>query len=89
MQNQSLREALAQLDHEIKKIETLDEQGQALLADLAADIQDLLERSETGSQADAPVATRLEKTIEHFELSHPELTATLSDLSAILSNAGI
>ena len=89
MQNELLREALEQLDNEIKKVETLDEQGQALLADLAADIQELLDRSGAAPKPDAPVTERLEKTIEHFQTSHPELTATLSHLSVVLSNAGI
>jgi hypothetical protein len=31
----------------------------------------------------------MEDSIDHFEVTHPDLTAALSNLSAILSNAGI
>jgi hypothetical protein len=32
---------------------------------------------------------RLQAYIDHFEVTHPELTAALSSLSNILNNAGI
>jgi hypothetical protein len=89
MQNQSLREILEQMDHEIQKTETLDEQGREMLTHLAADIQELLERSEETQESDSPLTERLAQAIEHFEISHPTLTKQLSQLSAVLSNAGI
>lgn len=89
MQNQSLREMLEQIDHEIHKTETLDEQGREMLTHLAADIQELLERSGASQESDSPLTKRLTQAIEHFEMSHPALTHQLSQLSAVLSNAGI
>jgi hypothetical protein len=89
MQNQSLREMLEQIDHEIHQTETLDEQGREMLTHLAADIQELLERSGASQESDSPLAKRLAQAIEHFEISHPALTHQLSQLSAVLSNAGI
>ncbi len=89
MQNQSLREMLEQIDHEIHKTETLDDRGREMLTHLAADIQELLERSGASQESDSPLAKRLAQAIEHFEVSHPTLTKQLSQLSAVLSNAGI
>ena len=78
---------LEQLHKEIEGIENVDEKGRELLRELSADIRALLERVE-GRQP-ASVTERVEQAIEHFEVSHPDLTAALANLSAILSNAGI
>ncbi|MCA1900008.1 MAG: DUF4404 family protein [Chloroflexi bacterium] len=83
--NQELNQLLEKLKEEIENIRPEDEKGQALLRELSADIRDLLERAE----AKQPMLSRIQASIEHFEVSHPSLTAALSSLSAILSNAGI
>lgn len=89
MQNNSLKTLLRQLDLEIKKTETLDEQGIELLDQLAGDIQDLLDKNKPPLDDESQFAARLAQAIEHFESSHPTLTSQLSQLSMILSNAGI
>ncbi len=87
-QNQKLDELLEQLHQEIEGIHSVDEKGQELLRELSLDIRDLLER--TGEKKPAPsVLARLERSVEYFEVTHPDLTAALANLSAILSNAGI
>lgn len=83
--NQELDQLLEKLKSEIEGIQPDDEKGQALLRELSADIRDLLERAE----AKQSMLQRFQAYIDHFEITHPELTAALSSLSNILSNAGI
>jgi len=83
--NQELNQLLEKLKEEIESIQPEDEKGQTLLRELSADIRCLLEKAE----AKQPMLARIQASIEHFEISHPKLTAALSSLSAILSNAGI
>jgi hypothetical protein len=88
MNNQEIDELLEKLNKEIEGIQPDDEKGQELLRELSADIRELLERAESKQPAPS-MMQRLEATIDHFEVSHPDLTAALSSASAILSNAGI
>jgi prefoldin subunit 5 len=83
--NQELDQLLEKLKSEIEGIQPNDEKGQELLRELSSDIRDLLEQAE----AKQPMMQRLQASIDHFEVTHPELTAALSSLSNILSNAGI
>jgi prefoldin subunit 5 len=85
MNSQEINQLLEKLKSEIEGIQPDDEKGQALLRELSADIRDLLEQAE----AKQPMMQRFQAYIDHFEVTHPELTAALSSLSNILSNAGI
>jgi hypothetical protein len=88
MNNQELDDLLAKLHKEIEGIQSVDEKGQDLLRDLSSDIRELLERTE-GKKAAPSMLERMETSIDHFEVTHPELTSALSSLFTILSNAGI
>ena len=88
MPNQEIDKLLEQLSKEIEGIQPDDEKGQALLRELSADIRELLERAESKQPAPS-MMDRLETSIEHFEVKYPDLTAALSSLFSILSNAGI
>ncbi len=88
MDDQKLNQLLEQLHKEIEGIESVDEKEQELLRDLSTDITELLERAEAKKPVSS-VLQRIERSIEYFEVTHPDLTAALSNLSAILSNAGI
>lgn len=88
MNKQELDELLEKLHNEIEGIQSLDEKGQELLRDLSADIQELLGRTEEKKAAPS-MMERMETSIDYFEVTHPELTAALSSLFTILSNAGI
>ena len=88
MDSQEIDKLLEQLNKEIEGIQPDDEKGQELLRELSADIRELLERAES-KQPVPSMMDRLEASIEHFEVRYPDLTAALSNLSAILSNAGI
>lgn len=84
MNNQELEKLLEKLHAEVDKIESVDENSLKLLRDLEKDIDDLLDRSDTSS-----IVERLSDAIKEFEVSHPTLTSMLSEISNILSNAGI
>jgi cell division septum initiation protein DivIVA len=88
MNNQEIDKLLEQLKSEIEGIQPDDEKGQELLRELSVDIRELLERAESKQPA-ASMMQRLETSIDHFEVTHPELTAALSSLLSTLSNAGI
>jgi len=90
MDDQELRSLLEQLHKEIESSATVDEKEQELLQHLAADIRDLLARSEGEESPPEPsVVKRLEEAVDQYEITHPDLTMLLSKLLAILSNAGI
>jgi len=90
MDNKIDRELLQQLRDEIKNTQTVDEKGRDLLRDLDGDIHALLERSEEHPDEEHPfVIQNLERTLTHFEVTHPELTVLVSKLLDTLSNAGI
>ena len=88
MSEKKLTELLEELHTELDNTEAVDEKGQDLLRALNADIQELLERSEAGRTADS-LLERLQDTIDHFEVTHPAFTATLSNIMTVLNNAGI
>ncbi len=90
MQDQELRRLLEKLQDEIEGTETIDEKGLALLRELDADIQAVLARAQGApAQPEQPLLQRLQAAIDHLEITHPALTRALSDMLAILSNAGI
>ena len=88
MPNQEIDKLLEQLNKEIEGIQPDDAKGQELLRELSTDIRELLERAESKQPATS-MMDRIETSIDHFEVTHPELTAALSSLFSILSNAGI
>ena len=86
MTDQKLRNLLEQLHDELARTDTVDEKGRDMLSHVSADIQKLLEPSETASPS---TLERLQEAIDHFEVDHPAITAALSQLLNALSNAGI
>ena len=91
MNDDELRTLLEELHRKIESTDEVDEKGRELLNHLSMDIQNLLDRTEHEeklSQRPGEV-DRLEESIRHFEVTHPGLTAALSQLLNILNNAGI
>lgn len=88
MAEKNLTELLEQLHTELARTRDVDEKGRELLRDLNADIESLLERSES-AESDDSLLERLQDTIDHFEATHPTLTSALSHLLTALNNAGI
>jgi hypothetical protein len=90
MDNPELCELLEQLQREIEETETVDEKELELLRDLGVDIRELLERCQAEQvQAQPLTIRRLDDAIESLAVNHPTLTAMISNISRILSNAGI
>ena len=90
MDSQELRKLLDELHDEINSTQTVDKKGSELLRDLEGDIRALLERSEENpEQLNQTIVQRLESALDHFEVSHPDLTMLISKLLESLSNAGI
>jgi hypothetical protein len=86
----NLRKELQRLHDAIENADKVDAEGRRLLRDLDGHIRELLARSEGGAIVPRPAMTRvLQDAIRHFEVTHPTLTAALSDLLTALSNAGI
>lgn len=86
MTDRKLRELLGQLHDELERTDSLDEKGREMLSHLSADIQKLLEPSESMPPT---ILKRLQDSIDHFEVEHPAITAALSQILNTLSNAGI
>jgi predicted translin family RNA/ssDNA-binding protein len=84
MNKKELENLLEKLHAELDAADNLDEKGRQLLRDIDKDISEVLQRSDRGS-----VLERLREAIKQFEVSHPALTSMLSEISTILSNAGI
>ena len=91
MNDDELRQMLEDLHRKIEHTNSVDEKGRELLSHLSVDIRNLLER--TGHEERLRGSTweigRLEESVRHFEVTHPNLTAALSQLLNILNNAGI
>lgn len=90
MDDKKIRQLLQQLHDEINQTQSVDEKGSELLRDLDADIRALLERSEEHClQVHPSIVQRLERTLRHFEVTHPKLTALIAELLESLTMAGI
>jgi hypothetical protein len=90
MENSELRKLLDQLHDEINNASSVDEKGRELLRDLDGDIRALIDRSEgIPEQTQSSLTQRLQSALDHFEVTHPDLTMVISRLLESLSNAGI
>ena len=90
MTDNKLSKLLEELHTELDSTKAVDEKGRELLRALNADIEELLDRSELGqSDDDDSLLERWQEYIDHFEVTHPTLTAALSHLMTALNNAGI
>jgi hypothetical protein len=84
MNNEELTQLLEKLHAELDGMENVDEKSRQLLNDLEKDINELLDRSEHDT-----LLERLDDAVDEFEVKYPSLTTMLSEISRILSNAGI
>ena len=90
MNDQTLCQLLEKLHSEIEQAKSVDEKELELLRNLDADIRALLERCEEEQVIAHPLTLqRLEDTTAYLAVNHPTLTTLLSQISTILSNAGI
>ena len=84
--NEKLDELLEQVHAELQKVEKVDDESLKLLQELEQDVQSLLKKSDVETPS---VLERMQKVVERFEVDHPALTTLISELSTVLSNAGI
>ncbi len=77
---------LEQVHAELQKVDKVDADSLKLLQDLQQDVQGLLDKADVETP---PVLARMQKAMQQFEVDHPALTALISELSTVLSNAGI
>jgi len=87
MQENKIRELLEQLQAELEKSGSIDDQGRKMIEHITTDIKDLLDGS--AAEVDESMVQRLQDSIDHFKMEHPSLTMALSEVMSILSNAGI
>ncbi len=84
MENKELEKLLEKLHAELEKVDSVDEEGMQLLRGIEQDINELLNQTDRDT-----MLGRLREAIQQFEVSHPTLTAMLSEISSILNIAGI
>jgi CII-binding regulator of phage lambda lysogenization HflD len=89
MNDDELRQLLEDLHQRIESTDTVDEEGREMLNHLSMDIRNLLERTGEPRRDTSKEINSLEESIRHFEVTHPTLTATLSQMLNILNSAGI
>jgi hypothetical protein len=90
MDDLKMRRLLNELQAEILNSQNIDEKGQGLLREITKDIQELIDHTESRTkESNLSTAERLENTIRHLEVTHPEITSLLEKLMEILSKAGI
>ena len=90
MNDQELCQLLEKVHDEIEATQSVDAKERELLQDLETDIRALLERCESEQVQSRSLTVRhLEDAIEYLAVNHPTLTSMLSNMSAILSNAGV
>lgn len=77
---------LEQVHAELQKVDEVDADSLKLLQELQQDVQGLLDKTEMETPT---VLARMQKAVQQFEVEHPALTALISELSTVLSNAGI
>lgn len=84
--NEKLNALLEQVHAELQKVEQVDSEKLKLLQTLEQDVQALLRKTEVETPS---ILKRMQNAVDQFEVEHPTLTTLLSEVSTILSNAGI
>jgi hypothetical protein len=85
---EKLRTTLLELESELREVDSLDTDARALLAEVAREIEVLLERTEP-HPAPAPLQDRLLDSLEQFEVAHPTLAGIVRRLVDGLGQLGI
>lgn len=90
MEKQDLRKQLVNLDSELRKVTTLDQESKEILRRIIDHIQEVLNKSENEpSDDESNLLEDLKKSAAHFEASHPELSESMHIVIHTLSNMGI
>jgi hypothetical protein len=90
MDEKKLRQLMEKLQEEIKNSQSADRKDQERLAHLDSEIHEFLNRPEgSGGEIHPSIVRRLQENLNHFESSHPMLTALISQVLDALSGTGI
>lgn len=90
MSDKAITDLLRQLHETLDGATPITEQDRALLKQLSADIQTLLaKQGADGGEGHESMVEQLQSAVTRFEVSHPDLTATLSHMSKKLGDMGI
>ena len=90
MDKEKFGQDLENLDTEIRNIQQLDDDSRDKLSKLASDIQQILKHEgDASSEHHNNLTESLKDSIRHFEVSHPRLTAVMSNLINTLGDMGI
>jgi predicted RNase H-like nuclease (RuvC/YqgF family) len=85
---EDLKDSLKKLRAEIEKIEGVNNQSREKLDRLVRSIQLKLEHPQDARHHE-DLIDPLNDAIDHFEVSHPELTAIMNRIMVTLGNLGI
>jgi chromosome segregation ATPase len=86
-ESNELARRLAELQAELARTQSVDPKSRELLENVQQEIDSVLERSDAPEEGS--LRARLEAAIEHFETSHPDLTAIMGRVMDQLANLGI
>jgi ElaB/YqjD/DUF883 family membrane-anchored ribosome-binding protein len=85
-----LRNLLKQLHHTLDGSPSIAPEDRALLKQLSADIQAVLAKSGApAGTSHKTIVDQLQAAVTRFEVSHPDLTATMAQVSKQLGDMGI
>lgn len=90
MSQQELHHKLKELHAELTRMDaagSVDDESQHLLAELQADIEAVLDRSE--SENPQGLGDRLQDLVQRFETTHPALAGAMGAVADQLSRLGI
>ena len=83
-----IRATLAELEAELRQLDSLDESTREALADATADIADTLRHGKRSAQTQIAESS-LRDRLADFEASHPQLVGVLTRLFDGLAQLGI
>ena len=90
MSDQDLRKLLADIQREIEETQPDEEAERQLLRKIQSEIRALLDRPESDRlEAEESFLEQVNDAVDRFQVTYPRLTMMLSQMSNILSNAGI
>jgi hypothetical protein len=90
MSDQDLRKLLADIQREIEETQPDEEAERQLLLKIQSEIRALLDRPESDRlEAEESFLEQVNDAVDRFQVTYPRLTMMLSQMSRILSNAGI
>ena len=88
MEQQKLKELLATLHQELEQVDSVDTTTEAVLSNLRADMQRLLDQKAGTTHEDASLVERMKEAVDHFETGHPKLSMTIQHVLDSLANMG-